>query len=135
MPIITLLGIAWIRLSHGLAHGFEAPSSKAALLVVTATLLSAQSLFGMIGWVVMRRLGYFRKYVFGDKANAGSFAVICPGVALFVFGFFFISVGLVQTGLVGHLSPAYLALVAILARMQGITLYGPLLLRRKVMLA
>lgn len=133
VPIVTLLGITWIRLSHGLSHGFEVPSSPASLFVVAAVLLSVQILFGLIGWAVMRRLGYFRDYVFGDKGNAGTFALICPGVAIFVFGLFFITVGLVNTGLVTHLSPLYFVLIAPLAGVQLVTLFGLFLLKRKVL--
>ncbi|MEW6444592.1 MAG: TsoY family (seleno)protein [Pseudomonadota bacterium] len=111
IPILTLLGITWIRLSHGLHHGFEAHGSPTSLFVLSAAVLSMQILFGLIGWAVMRRLGYFEDYVRGDKGNAGTFALICPGVAFFVFGLFFITVGLVQTGLVAHLSPLYFALM------------------------
>lgn len=133
VPIVTLLGITWIRLSHGLSHGFEVPNSPASLFVIAAVLLSVQILFGLIGWAVMRRLGYFRDYVFGDKGNAGTFALICPGVAIFVFGFFFITVGLVNTGLVAHLSPLYFVLLAPLAAVQLVTLFGLFLLKRKIL--
>ncbi len=133
IPILTLLGITWIRLSHGLSHGFAAPGSRASLFVLAAALLSVQILFGLIGWAVMRRLGYFRDYVFGDKGNAGTFALICPGVAFFVFGFFFITVGLVHTGLVAHLSPLYFLLVAPLALIQFVTLYALFLLKRRIL--
>lgn len=135
IPILTLLGITWIRLSHGLSHGFEAPSSPASLLVVSATLLSVQILFALIGWTVMRRLGYFCDYVFGDKGNAGTFALICPGVALFVFGVFFVNVGLVKTGLVAHMSSLYLALLSPLVVVQAVTVFALFYLTRKILVA
>ena len=111
IPILTLLGITWVRLSHGLHQGFDAHGSSSSLFVIITALLSMQILFGLIGWAVMRRLGYFRDYLHGNKGNAASFALVCPGVAFFVFGMFFISVGLVTTGQVAHLSPLYFALM------------------------
>lgn len=111
IPILTLLGITWIRLSHGLHHGFASPLSPSSLFVLTAALLSVQILFGLIGWAVMKRLGYFRHYVHGDKGQAGTFALICPGVAFFVFGMFFVHLSLVGTGLVEKFSWAYLLLL------------------------
>ncbi len=111
IPILTLLGITWIRLSHGLHHGFAAHGSPSSLFVLTAAVLSVQILFGLIGWAVMQRLGYFRDYVQGEKGNAGTFALVCPGVAFFVFGFFFVNLGLVGAGLVEKLSWAYLLLL------------------------
>jgi len=107
IPIFTLMGITWLRLSHGLHQGFGAHSDPSAAFVLTTAVLSMQILFGLIGWAVMRRLGYFRDYVSGSKGDAGTFALICPGVALFVFGMFFIHFGLVKTGLVAQWSPVY----------------------------
>lgn len=107
IPILTLFGITLIRLTMGLHHGFEADLSQPGLFVLTSTLLSLQIVVGLLGRSVMKRVGYFRDYVHGPKADAGSFALVCPGVALFVFGVFFITFGLVKNGLVGHLSPAY----------------------------
>lgn len=133
IPILTLFGITWIRLSHGLHHGFEAHGSPASLFVLTAAVLSMQILFGLIGWAVMKRLGYFRDYVRGDKGNAGTFALICPGVAFFVFGVFFVSVGLVQNGLVTHLSPLYFALLAPFALVQLKTVQVMFRLKRKLL--
>lgn len=133
IPILTLLGITWIRLAHGLSHSFDTHGSPASLFVVLSALLSVQILFGLIGWAVMRRLGYFCDYVFGDKGNAGTFALICPGVALFVFGMFFIHVGLVKTGLVEPMSALYFMILAPFGAIQLITLVAFVVLMRKVL--
>ncbi|MEW6512408.1 MAG: hypothetical protein AB1443_00250 [Pseudomonadota bacterium] len=133
IPILTLLGITWIRLSHGLHHGFTTEDSRATLFVITAALMSVQLLFGLIGWAVMRRLGYFCDYLYGERGNAATFALICPGVALFVFGFFFITVGLVHTGLVAHLSWLYFLLLAPFVVVQGVTVHALFRLKRKVL--
>lgn len=107
IPILTLLGITWIRLTHGLHQGFGAHGDPSSLFVLTIAILSVQVLFGLIGWAVMNRLGYFRDYVRGDKGNAGTFALVCPGVAFFVFGVFFVNLGLVGAGLVDKFSWVY----------------------------
>ena len=112
IPILTLFGITIIRLTMGLHHGFENTLSKPGLFVLTSIILSLQIVVGLIGYSVMKRVGYFRDYVHGSKGDAGSFALICPGVALVTFGFFFITFGLVKNGLVVHLSPAYFLLLA-----------------------
>lgn len=109
IPILTLLGIAWLRLSHGLEHTLGGHGTPP--LGFTASVLSLQLFFGLLGWAVMRRNGYFRDTVQGSQGDAGRFALICPGVALFVFGLFFISYGLVKTGLVAPLSPLHLLLL------------------------
>lgn len=112
IPILTLVGITFIRLTMGLHHGFNQELSQPGLFVFTSVIVSLQILIGLIGYKVMQRLGYFRDYIHGPKGDAGTFALICPGVALFVFGLFFITFGLVRNGLVDHLSVAYFILLA-----------------------
>jgi hypothetical protein len=107
IPILTLVGITIIRMSYGLHHGFDQPLNTPGLFVLTTAILSIQLVFGLIGYLVMKRLGYFRDYLHGDKSNAGSYSLVCPGVAFFVFGMFFITFGLVKTGLIEHLGMAY----------------------------
>jgi hypothetical protein len=112
LPILTLFGISGIRIIMGLHHGFEEPLSKPGLFVFTSVILSLEILIGILGYKVMRQLGYFDDYLRGDKRDAGSFALVCPGVAMFVFGFFFITFGLLKNGLVTPMSPAYFLLLA-----------------------
>lgn len=118
IPILTLLGIALIRLQFGLDHGFGEPVSKPWLFVLTSAVLSLQLLFGLLGYAVMRHIGYFDAYLRGGQRHPGSYALICPGVALFVFGMFFVHFGLVQNGLVERFSPTYFAVLAPLAYIQ-----------------
>lgn len=118
IPILTLFGITMVRLTMGLHHGFEEPLSKPGLFVLTSIILSLQILIGLIGYKVMKRVGYFRDYSLGKQADAGSFSLICPGVAFFVFGMFFIVFGLVKNGLVAPMSPAFFILITPLALIQ-----------------
>ena len=112
IPILTLLGITWIRLNHGLHHGFNNPLHYSGLFVGSMVVLSAQILFGLLGYAVMQHLRYFQQYIHGDKGNAGTFALVCPGVAFFVFGMFFINVGLAHNDIVTHRSWVYFLLMA-----------------------
>lgn len=112
IPILTLLGITWIRLNHGLHHGFNNPLNYSGLFVGSMVVLSAQILFGLLGYAVMRHLNYFRQYIHGEKGNAGTFALVCPGVAFFVFGMFFLNVGLTHNDIVTHRSWIYFVLMA-----------------------
>ncbi|MBG7600941.1 MAG: hypothetical protein IZT60_00135, partial [Gammaproteobacteria bacterium] len=93
--------------------------------------LSLQIVVGLIGYKVMKRVGYFRDYSQGAKADAGSFSLICPGVAFVVFGMFFIVFGLVKNGLVEPLSPAFFMLLLPLAliQLQTVRVYFRLLCR------
>jgi hypothetical protein len=118
IPILTLLGIALIRITHGLSHGFDAPLPAPWLFVLLSSLLSLQLLFGLFGYAVMKRIGYFDDFLRGEQRHAGSYALICPGVALFVFGMFFIHVGLLKNGLVEQFSAAYFIAMAPLVFLQ-----------------
>lgn len=122
IPILTLLGIALIRVDHGLAHGFGLPLSPPHQLVFTGAILSLQLLFGILGYSVMQRVGYFRDFVRGDRRHPGAYALICPGVALFDFSMFFIQLGLVRNGLIESLSIAHLVAMAPLLYLQWKTI-------------
>ncbi len=122
IPILTLMGITIIRLTMGLHHGFEETLSKPSFFIVTSVVISLQMFIGLIGYKVMKAVGYFRDHSQGDSANAGSFALVCPGVAFFVFGMFFLVFGLVQNGLVDLMSPAFFVLIAPLVLVQIQTL-------------
>lgn len=110
IPIATLLGITLVRVvsgfAHNLSHGVPAPT---AFLLPLGALVSFQVLVAAVGIPALRRIGYFRDYVFGPQLHAGSFALICPGVAFFVLGMFFVHQGLVRSGLLAPFSPAYFA--------------------------
>lgn len=133
IPVLTLSGIAWIRLSHGLHHGFDEPLDHTGLLMLGAVILSAQILFGLIGHAVMKRLGYFTHYSKGDKGNAGTFSLICPGVAFFVFGMFFIHVGLIHNGLIEHSTWAHYLLMVPFILVQAKTIEVMLRITRNIL--
>jgi len=111
IPIMTLLGITYLRQSHGLAHGFGDPTHPASTFVMMTIFLSVQILFGLIGYAIMKELNYFRDYVNGDKANAGAFALVCPGVAFFVFGMFYLSMALINNGVIEQFTLVYYLLM------------------------
>lgn len=133
IPILTLLGIAMIRMSFGLHHGFNEPVSPAGLFVLTSTVLSLQILFGVIGYAVMQRMGYFRDFLRGDQKHPGSYALVCPGVAFFVFGMFFIAFGLQKTGLVERFTLPYFVVLAPLVYIQVKTVMTMLTLNSRLL--
>ncbi len=111
IPILTLVGITLIRLNMGLHHGLKGDLDNSSFFVIGAAVLSLQILVGLLGYKLMTRLGYFRDYVSGPKGDASTFSLICPGVALTVFGIFFIQFGLVKNGLIKPLSLAHFVLL------------------------
>lgn len=124
IPILTLVGITVVRLYFGTAHNFlhiKHPPFEI-IFIFSSFFLALQLMFGFIGYKVMKELNYFKEYVHGEKKSPVSFALICPGVALFVFGMFFIFFGLVKTGLVDIFSPIYFILLFPLVYVQFITI-------------
>jgi hypothetical protein len=107
VPILTVLGIMFLRQDHGLHTGFDAHSSAGETLVFLARLLTIQILFLLLGMLVLRRQGYFEDFVFGSKTSPGSYALVCPGVALAVMLHFFINKGLVGAGVIDKFGVAY----------------------------
>ena len=133
IPMLTLLGITFIRLSHGLHHHFEFHITPTFNFVLTSSVVALQLLFGGLGYAVMKRVGYYDTYVTGDGRSASSYALICPGVAFFVFGMFFVHPGLVQTGVIAKFSLPYYILIALLAFVQIKTILTMWKLDRKLL--
>ena len=111
IPILTLLGITFIRVSFGLEHNYATPMAKSSLFVFTSTILSLQIIFGILGYMVMKKMGYFEKYIHSNDKSSVSFALICPGVAFFVFGMFFVNFGLAFNGIIAKYSIAYFVIM------------------------
>ena len=111
IPILTLLGITFIRISFGLDHNYQTPLNKSTLFVFTSTVVSLQIIFGILGYMVMKRMGYFEKYIHSTDKSSVSFALICPGVAFFVFGMFFVNLGLAHNDIIAKYSLAYFILM------------------------
>jgi len=111
IPILTLLGITFVRVSFGFDHHFNQPLSPSSLFSITSVVVSLQIIFGLLGYSVMKKVQYFENYVDGKEKSAVSFALICPGVAFFVFGMFFINLGLTLNGVVEKYSIGYFLLM------------------------
>jgi hypothetical protein len=111
IPILTLLGIAFVRISFGLDHHFNAPLANSSLFTFTTVVVSIQLVFGILGYKVMKQLNYFEEFVNGENRSPVSFALICPGVAFMVFGMFFINFGLTFNNVIEKYSLAYFLLM------------------------
>jgi len=112
IPILTLIGISLVRLFFGFEHRFHAEMPKTDMFALTSVIISLQIMFGLLGYAVMKRVGYFKTFVFGEKQSVPSLALICPGVAFTVFYLFLIQYGFVFTGIVEKYSTVYFLLIA-----------------------
>lgn len=122
IPFITVVGIALYRLGMGMEHNFATEWAVGDRFFFLAFLFATQLVFGFVGYVVMKRFGYFEHYVSGDGKSPGSYALICPGVALFVFANFVIHPGLIGIGVLDKFSIAYFVLYAPLVALQLLTI-------------
>jgi hypothetical protein len=132
IPILTLIGITLIRLFFGSTHHFHADYSEFNIFMITSFILSLQILFGIIGYKIMKKMNYFKRFIFSrTKKSTASFALICPGVAFFVFGIFFINFGLVIPNIIDKYSIVYFGLMIPFIYIQAVTIVYFLKLKRK----
>ncbi|SFK13153.1 TsoY family (seleno)protein [Celeribacter neptunius] len=112
IPIVTILSILFMRQDHGL-HVFEGHTDAAGTMMFLARMVSLQVIFLGLGLVVLKRQGYFKDFVFGSKTSPGSYALVCPGVALSVLLQFFVNKGLVSAGIIAKFGVTYWAVTAL----------------------
>ena len=122
IPIVTVISIALMRQGHGVHTQLGSHGEAADLFLMLSNSLAIQVLFGLLGFLVLRRLGYLATYVFGEKKSAGSYALVCPGVALSVLLQFYVNKGLAGAGILEKFSAGYWAVTAVAIAFQVITL-------------
>lgn len=131
IPILTLFGISLVRHNSALEHSFNVDMVWIKMFILTSIIISAQLFFWYLWYIVMRKNNYFKDYVLWDKKDIWSFSLICPGVALFVFGMFFINKWLVFSWLVDKFSLVYFLLFIPLLFVQFVTIKALIKLSKK----
>jgi hypothetical protein len=131
IPLLTIIGILSLRQNHGLDEHFGLASGGADRLMMLSQYLSAQFLFALLTGLVLCRLGYVARFVTGRDASAGSYALVCPGVALAVMMHFWLNRGLVDAGLIDKFSITYWVISALAVALQFLTAWLVILLNRK----
>ncbi len=107
IPILTILGIALYRISMGLDHNFGIATHPWSHLMLFTVILTLQIFFGLLGFRVMRQIGYCKEFISGNSRSVVAYAAICPGVAFFVLGNFMLHKGLIAAGLMTQYSLLY----------------------------
>ncbi len=79
----------------------------------------------------MKRHGYFRTYLNGEKHDIGSYSLICPGVATVVLGMFYVGMGFIKSGIVTKFSLVHFILLLPFVYVQIKTVFTLLKLDRK----
>ncbi|WP_232756668.1 TsoY family (seleno)protein [Thauera phenolivorans] len=134
VPILTLLGIEWVRLRHGLAHHFSSGNDSGGMFYMLTAIFMLQIGVMLIGLRVMQLNGYLRLHLAGEGRDPVSFGLICPGVALFVMGMFWWHLAWVDSGLIAKYSAGYWIGIGLLAIVQLATLLALLRLSWTLML-
>ena len=131
VPLTTVLGILMMRINHGLHTHFNAEISDGDYLFLLSVLIGIQLTFLLLGAAVLRAQGYWARYITGPETSAGSYGLVCPGVAFSVLFQFFINKALVGAGIVAKFGLAYWVLSAIPVAVLLATVWLILVLNRK----
>ena len=131
IPILTLLGITFIRINFGLGHHFDRVLVNSSLFTLTSSIITLQIIFGLMGYKLMKSISYFEEFIHSEKKSPASFALICPGVAFFIFGMFFINMGLEMNGIIDKYSFVYFLFILPLSFIQYKTIVYFLILKKK----
>jgi len=131
IPLLTIIGILSLRQSHGLDEHFALASGGADRLMMLSQYLSAQLMLALLAGAILKRLGYAARFIFGQDASVGSYALVCPGVALAVMIQFWLNRGLVDAGLITKFSTGYWVISALALVIQFATIGLVFILNRK----
>ncbi|MCR8550827.1 hypothetical protein M4578_23630 [Salipiger sp. P9] len=131
VPIMTVLGIMFLRQEHGMHVTFDVQTSAGETMIFLARMLSVQVVFLLLGLTVLRAQNYFHDFVLGPKTSAGSYALVCPAVALSVMMQFFINKGLVASGLVDKFGLGFWLLTGVALAAQAVAIWLILRLNRQ----
>lgn len=123
IPFATVAGIALMRQAHGLHGQFEVHAGAADSFTLLTWLLAIQVLFGLLGLGVLRRQGYIGRFITGPAKSVGSYALVCPAVALSVLLQFYINKGLVEVDLISKFSAAYWMFTAVALAFQALSIW------------
>ncbi|AVX02623.1 hypothetical protein MXMO3_00075 [Maritalea myrionectae] len=110
IPLLTVLGIASLRINHGMHTQFDMHFDTAHNFVMLGGLLAVQLLIALVGWNALKAKNYVASFLSQEgQKSAGAYALVCPGVALSVMVHFFVNKGLVGAGLIAKFGVAYWA--------------------------
>ena len=91
----------------GLHHNFDVHVHPWDTVTVFTVIVMLQLFFALLGFRVMKLIGYCKEFISGESKSVTAYAAICPGVAFFVMGNFLIHRGLISAGLLTQFSLFY----------------------------
>lgn len=133
IPILTLLGITFIRDVSGMAHTLlHTTVPPIVWFAAFGLIVATQLVVALFGYGIMHRQGYFSSFVSGSKRSIASYGLICPGVAFTVMFLFFLHWGMVEPGIIERGSMLHHGLLLIPVAVQAITIRTLVRLDRKL---
>ena len=124
VPIVTLLGIEWLRMEHGIAHLTGGTLDAGENFQMMTLMVALQAIILMVGYRVMKLNGYLDKYLHGGEHSPVAFGLVCPGVAFFVLNLFWWHVAIVGTGIVAKFGLVYWLGIGAMFLIQAATIYA-----------
>jgi hypothetical protein len=109
IPIVTVLGIALMRQTHGVVHTLHLGKENSLMPPLTAAVCLQIFVF-FLGYQAMKIFNYIPRMFRGEIKTPSVFAIICPGVAFAVLLQFYINKGLVASGIIIKFSLPYILL-------------------------
>jgi len=135
IPILTLFGV-WgvLRMDHALHHAFHSGLGSTLVFVMLTAIFALQSVIFLIGIKSMRNKRYFSKFIYGkNEHDPAAYAIICPLVAFYVWGMFWLHAGLVKSGFLDKWGIAYVILFASFSVIQVFTVFLYMKLNKKLL--
>jgi hypothetical protein len=122
VTVIAMLIVGIYRADIGTMHTLGLDRNSTYHLVLFTIGIGVSFLTGLFALTAMRNKGFFEA-LNNNKTDAGALALVCPGFAFEVQLVLWLSIGMVNTGLVTHGSTGYFALWVPMIALQIITIY------------
>ncbi|MEA1989296.1 MAG: hypothetical protein U9N57_08865 [Pseudomonadota bacterium] len=122
VTVIAMLIVGTYRADIGTMHTLGLDRNTTYHLILFTIGIGVSFLIGLFALTAMRNKGFF-KAVNDNKTDAGALALVCPGFAFEVQLVLWLSIGMVNTGLITHGSTGYFVMWLPMITLQMITIY------------
>jgi len=98
--IVCLNGVTFHYLGRTLLSAFGSNVDAGDFVLTFGYLFAANLLLGTIGYILVKSHGFWARLLRGEVYAAGLYALVCPCLALLIFGQYFLNVGLTQSDII-----------------------------------
>jgi len=122
ITVIAMIIVGTYRADIGTMHTLGLDRNTTFHLVLFTIGIGVSFLIGLFALTAMRNKGFFAA-LNNNQTDAGALALVCPGFAFEVQLVLWLSIGMVNTGLVTHGSTGYFILWMPMLALQIVTIY------------